>query len=172
MHCLNDVQQLLKPCSELALTCILGDLIKADSSKHTSSHLALECISTCVLSGHFWLDFISPLYMQINVELTSFQSAKTKYSCPAWVKFSKPVLPRNCIAHYWNWPVTSTPTCYYKSYNLCRWICTRATQSFPSKRFILPCTAGRQPYAKWMSNNILKYELVYLKLWYSFKRVI
>lgn len=65
-----------------------------------------------------------------------------------------------------------TPTCYYKSYNLCRWIRTQATQSFPSKRFIFPCTAGWQAYAKWMSNNILKYKLVYLKLWYSFKTVI
>ena len=40
-------------------------------SKYVSSHLALECISTCVSSDHLWSDLASPLCMQINTYIVS-----------------------------------------------------------------------------------------------------
>ena len=60
--------------------CLSGDAITGEVLRSISSHLALTCVSTHLLSDRLWLDVTSLIYMQINTYMSGTKGHNVFYT--------------------------------------------------------------------------------------------
>ena len=82
-HGRSDWASTLRSCSHFNIRSQESD--HKWKATHVCSHRAAECVSTCIVRGHFWSDLTSPLYMQINTYIIVC-SLKSYITNVRWLK--------------------------------------------------------------------------------------